>query len=431
MINDYRLGSYLVLKVLRQNETGEVVLAEHKNLKCRRIIKTVYKVHPHYDLLAKEARTLEKLKCESIPIVYDVFENEQGLTLVEENVEGETLKSFLERKKHLSKSEILEISICLTEILILIHNPKHRILHLDIKPENIIITEGKPKLVDFGSAVSKDKAGDTYIFGTLGYAAPEQTGEGEISECTDIFGLGKTMEYMLMYTPIAPKGYRETVDNCLRKGRTLYTNAGELKKALLKLKDKAGKASPEVWIAVTGIPTDFDGTCFSWGLAKTIRRRTGKDVLLIDCNNAGNLSCLEKNEQDLPVSYIFEREGISIAGNVLAEEVKTYKGRGYKYVICDLGKKMYTETRLPFDGVILAGVLAPWTEEDWKKAFYDTDPKDNLYAVVTGKLLTQGRCPNKQCTVFTVTSGKGAEHAARCILKGLHRYRKKLVTIIP
>ncbi|MBP5249067.1 MAG: hypothetical protein J6Z46_03580, partial [Lachnospiraceae bacterium] len=64
MTNDFRLDSYRPLKTLSKGPYGEVVLAEHRKLNCRRIIKTVFRIHPFYDRLTNEARILQKLRNE-------------------------------------------------------------------------------------------------------------------------------------------------------------------------------------------------------------------------------------------------------------------------------------------------------------------------------------------------------------------------------
>ena len=74
-----KFDRYTVLKVLRESAYGATYLVEHESLLCRRIIKCVKKIHPDYRSLLREARILQRVRCESIPVVYDIEELEGQL----------------------------------------------------------------------------------------------------------------------------------------------------------------------------------------------------------------------------------------------------------------------------------------------------------------------------------------------------------------
>jgi serine/threonine protein kinase len=70
----------------------------------------------------------------------------------------------------------------------------------DLKPSNIMIDRiGRVKLIDFGIArfFKEERNEDTYVYGTPGYAAPEQYGTGQTDARSDIFSLGATMHHCL------------------------------------------------------------------------------------------------------------------------------------------------------------------------------------------------------------------------------------------
>lgn len=80
------------------------------------------------------------------------------------------------------------------------HLHKFKIIHRDIKPDNIIImADGTLKLIDFDIARIKTnmKNADTSLLGTMGYAAPEQYGFTETDERSDIYAIGIVYRYML------------------------------------------------------------------------------------------------------------------------------------------------------------------------------------------------------------------------------------------
>ncbi|MCQ2538534.1 MAG: protein kinase [Lachnospiraceae bacterium] len=425
MINDYRLSGYSLLKVLQKGSCGEVELALHKELGCRRIIKTIYRTHPQYDTLTKEARTLQKIRNEAIPIVYDVIENACGMSFIEEAIDGETLTKHLKRKMHLTGSEILDYSVKLTEILIYLHNPARGILHLDLKPDNIIVSDKKMKLIDFGSAICYVEETDTVdMFGSKGYSAPEQSGDGEICEATDIYALGKIFEYMLMYAPIVPKGYEAIVKNCIRIGEELYTSAEEVKADLLGVGGKIGKYKEETWLAVVGVPSDFHGSFFAFELAKQLRSKSGKKVLLLDCNSAGNLEALEKNNNKSDsLEFVFRTDSVTIAKGVLPQEAKNWRGLGGDVIICDFGNTNPKEAGIPFEAVLCVGSMRPWTEKFWTEALSNMVCGRKTYAFVTdGYIIRKTTLINE---VFDCRTEKGLKNATRCISQLITRRNRK------
>jgi serine/threonine-protein kinase len=74
------------------------------------------------------------------------------------------------------------------------------IVFRDLKPANIMInSDSRIKLIDFGIArfFKEDRQEDTFVYGTPGYAAPEQYGSGQTDVRSDIFSLGATLHYCL------------------------------------------------------------------------------------------------------------------------------------------------------------------------------------------------------------------------------------------
>jgi len=100
------------------------------------------------------------------------------------NYEPRTLKSELERQKHLSASESIRLGVSLTEALQALH--AHGLTHRDIKPSNIIFVDGLPKLADIGLVAA---TGQRSFVGTEGYVPPEGPGTPQ----ADIFSLGKVI----------------------------------------------------------------------------------------------------------------------------------------------------------------------------------------------------------------------------------------------
>lgn len=149
---------------------------------------------------ARDLVTLESLRKEfglcyglshaSLPRYYAL----EADRLYEEYIEGDTLRSLIDSSDPRLKGPEFLAGICrqLLEVLEYIHG--HGIIHLDIKPENVIITSlgaAQLKLIDFGSAVSAESSSTPGF--TPGYMAPEQAG-GELNFYTDIYQAGLLMQ---------------------------------------------------------------------------------------------------------------------------------------------------------------------------------------------------------------------------------------------
>ena len=87
---------------MSSRDTGDVHLAEHTMLHTCRILKRLNKQNPCYDQLKKEADILKRLNHPCIPALYDILEDQEHMILVEEYMEGESLKSCCARGEGLS-----------------------------------------------------------------------------------------------------------------------------------------------------------------------------------------------------------------------------------------------------------------------------------------------------------------------------------------
>lgn len=150
-----------------------------------------------------EARILSKLNHPNLPRVTDYFSDGSHHYLVMDYVKGDTLERLLEKQgsRPFSEVKVLNWAVQLCRVLyfLSIQRPKP-IVFRDLKPANIMVTpQGRIKLIDFGIArfFKEEKSQDTYIFGTPGYAAPEQYGLGQTDVRSDIFSLGATLHHCL------------------------------------------------------------------------------------------------------------------------------------------------------------------------------------------------------------------------------------------
>ena len=127
--------------------------------------------------------------------------------LLEEAISGNTLASLLGRRG-LGWDDLLNLADQLTAALAYLHD--QNILHLDLKPSNIIAEAGRAKLIDFNLAHCP--ALGPADWGTPGYFAPEQELGGMFSTATDVWGLGVVLKEAAGRR--VPAKFRDLMDRC-------------------------------------------------------------------------------------------------------------------------------------------------------------------------------------------------------------------------
>lgn len=140
-----------------------------------------------------EARSLATLRHESIVNVFEVFEAANTAYLVMEFVEGETYEQRVRRAGPLEVEEVESTLRSLSQALASVHGSG--LLHRDVKPSNIICSNGKPVLIDFGAArlFAADVSQDMSRIVTPGYSPLEQyAGHARFGPPSDVYSLAAT-----------------------------------------------------------------------------------------------------------------------------------------------------------------------------------------------------------------------------------------------
>src|SRR5688572_22892067 len=149
-----------------------------------------------------EARLLEQLRHPRVVRVVDYLQDESGQYLVMELVEGPDLgRVLMERGSHgLQLAEALEHVRQACEALQYVH--EQQIVHRDVKPQNMILSQDGIVMVDFGVARELGDADQGTIgVGTPRFMAPEVFAGGNVSPRSDVFGLAATLWMLLAGKP--------------------------------------------------------------------------------------------------------------------------------------------------------------------------------------------------------------------------------------
>lgn len=146
----------------------------------------------------KEARAAGSISHQNLVNIYDVGTEDLTHYIVMEYIDGYTLKDLIKRKAPFTNEETLGVAIQIGAALE--HAHKNKIVHRDIKPQNILITsDGVVKVTDFGIARASSDATQTATSNTMGsvhYFSPEQA-RGGYTDCkSDIYSLGVVMYEM-------------------------------------------------------------------------------------------------------------------------------------------------------------------------------------------------------------------------------------------
>ncbi|MCR5507589.1 MAG: serine/threonine protein kinase [Lachnospiraceae bacterium] len=155
-------------------------------------------------LAQNEINMMVRLDHEMFPRIVDAWQDEGGYFIVSDYIDGVTLDTVLSNGRPPAKKLLISWWLDIARAIRYLHESKPSILYLDLKLENIMIKkDGSLKLIDFGIAGRIADRGSLY--GTAGYAAPEQYyNRGELlDERTDVFAFGMLM--YAMYTGKRPQ----------------------------------------------------------------------------------------------------------------------------------------------------------------------------------------------------------------------------------
>ncbi|MCU0661527.1 MAG: serine/threonine protein kinase [Myxococcota bacterium] len=209
-----RVGRYNLIYILGKGGMATVYMGQASGLAGFEKLVTVKVIHPHLaqersfvNMFLDEARLSALIQHPNVAAVQEVGEQDGLLYMVGEFVEGQSLKTVIDKatqcSTRLSHPMAAYIASCVCDGLHAAHeladeDGRHlNLVHRDVSPPNMMISyQGFVKLIDFGVAQSRGRASHTdvgTIKGKMGYMAPEQLKGRSLDRRIDIFALGVTL----------------------------------------------------------------------------------------------------------------------------------------------------------------------------------------------------------------------------------------------
>ena len=175
---DKLLNRFIAVKILRPEFTKDATFVEN---------------------FKRESQAAAGLSHPNIVGVYDVGREGNINYIVMELIEGDTLNKIIEKEAPMDYRKVIDIAKQVASALRIAH--KNKIIHRDVKPHNIMVTnDGVVKLADFGIARAVNDATlstGSKIVGSVHYFSPEQARGNYVDERSDIYSLGIVMYEML------------------------------------------------------------------------------------------------------------------------------------------------------------------------------------------------------------------------------------------
>ena len=242
---------YRIIRPLGSGGVGTIYLAWHENLQKYVVIKRI-KDHC-VDLIdtRSEVDILKGLHHMYLPQVYDFVQIDSEVFTVMDYIAGRDLKYYLDCGYRFSEEQIILWLHQLLDVLEYLHTRTPKIIHCDIKPANIMITEeGNVCLIDFN--ISLEGENNKELIGLSNqFASPEQVKKAEyklrygssegiaFDERSDLYSLGSVLYYMM--TGIVPNARRMDLIPISIVG----TDVNPYSEALTNIVDKAMQENPD------------------------------------------------------------------------------------------------------------------------------------------------------------------------------------------
>lgn len=340
-------------------------LIRHKKLSVLRIAKLVRKEHTDYGRILREANMIKDYKHTGIPVIYDIEEDNSAVCIIEEYIFGKALSRYV-GENTMQLKDILTVAVKLCEIVGYLHTCIG-IIHLDLKPANVIVSyddksdEYFVSIIDFDSSVLVyGSTDDNILYGTPVFCAPELYESIGGSHCSvsiqaDIYSIGMLILYMIngghMQSLVADtrslceqysKSVGPVIQKCIRHNpNQRFESVEELRKELIRVANDEINSTKK---------TDIDKFCniYVFGAKRSVGtthccfcicsflRRIKRSAVYVSYGDSGEVS-YKDIRINLLSDGIYEYRGIHILPYYGGAVDCTHSIADYEYRIFDCG----------------------------------------------------------------------------------------------
>jgi serine/threonine-protein kinase len=208
-LNTALAGRYAIDRRIGEGGMATVYLAKdlkHDRRVALKVLKPELGAVLGVERFLSEIKVTANLQHPNLLPLFDSGEANGLLFYVMPFVEGESLRTRLDREQQLSIDEAVRIASAVASALAYAHD--HGVIHRDLKPENILLQAGQPVIADFGIALAVSNAGGARVtqtglsLGTPQYMSPEQaTGDRTIDARSDLYSLAAMTYEMIAGEP--------------------------------------------------------------------------------------------------------------------------------------------------------------------------------------------------------------------------------------
>lgn len=183
-----------IIDTISNKEKSEVYLVHYENDTTLFILKKY-----HFKGIKQTYTSIKNIDSPYLPKIIEVWDEADYVCVLEEYIPGKTLREVIE-EGNIPKVKVKKYMLMICDALRSLHGNDPKLVHRDVKPENIIITkEDVARLIDFDitRVYKPDNEHDTVLMGTRGYTSPEQFGYRQTDERSDIYSAGIVLKELV------------------------------------------------------------------------------------------------------------------------------------------------------------------------------------------------------------------------------------------
>jgi tRNA A-37 threonylcarbamoyl transferase component Bud32 len=261
MAGEVIAGRYELEELVGSGGMSKVYRAHDRLLERKVALKILHQRlvddEEYVERFRREARAVAQLAHPNIVTVIDRGEDAGRQFIVFEYVDGDDLKQLIDKVGPLPIDQVVELGREIAAALAFAH--ERGIVHRDVKPQNVLLSEGRAKVTDFGIARSLDvEHGVTQtgtVLGTSNYIAPEQASGQPIDDRSDVYSFGVVLYELLTgivpfegdsFVAVALKHINEPAPSVLERRPDTPPRLAQLVDAMLQKQHDARPAMDEV-----------------------------------------------------------------------------------------------------------------------------------------------------------------------------------------